>query len=312
VEEVVKNLPVEIEQVDEKKGDDDEPSGGDVPEPKGLSETGGSSGTSTEGTAVHDTADDGETDVGFAVIPPAEIEHATEDINAVEAAAGQSEQAELETKENTSHLTESAVVEEAGSAESAESQEISSSTANTAENIKAESSSTPEVSYADAVAMMSAPVAPELTQVPPPITEEVSSSTPSPAPTPAAASQAVASPEKVPFPLMPRMSTSTSTHSNLSEIDQPTSPSGSTPDLLSDAGGTPGDKRRKRLSSIKGFVRRISDQGVGRSKSGSGSGSGPKSPMAEVDEVTAMLVNASEQEGKGDKVKKRLSLKRGN
>ncbi|WVQ73800.1 hypothetical protein IAR50_003381 [Cryptococcus sp. DSM 104548] len=56
---------------------------------------------------------------------------------------------------------------------------------------------------------------------------------------------------------------------------------------ISDKSGTPGtdDKRRKRLSSIKGFVRRISDQG-GLSRSASGmtrSGSGLKSPRMSVD-----------------------------
>ena len=62
-------------------------------------------------------------------------------------------------------------------------------------------------------------------------------------------------------------------------------------------------EKRKRLSSIKGFVRRISDQGVKRAPSLRNGGN--KSPMNELDEEAAMGGNAADDND--DKKKKRPS-----
>ena len=111
----------------------------------------------------------------------------------------------------------------------------------------------------------------------------------------------------VPFPAMPRMNTSQSTRSNLSELDS----GGSTSDLpdLTPTEDKNKDKRRKRLSSIKGFVRRMSDQGASRSPAVGKPGSSGKSPMGEVDEATAMIGAASDKSD-DRKMKKKLSTKR--
>lgn len=135
-----------------------------------------------------------------------------------------------------------------------------------------------------------------------------------------------ATPEKrISFPPMPRMSTSNSAASGLSDqASMTSSPSGTPTGTDGSPEDTKGDKRRKRLSSIKGFVRRISDQGITRSPSYSGK----KSPMGELDLASALAGgsasgNAGEQtaggttsapgEGKKqtkeEKRKKRLSLK---
>lgn len=109
----------------------------------------------------------------------------------------------------------------------------------------------------------------------------------------------------VPFPKppMPRMSTSASQQSNLS--------GSSAPEVSSPpADDTKGDKRRKRLSSIKGFVRRISDQGgMTRSNSYGKSGTGTKSPMGELSEAAAMGSGPgpATPPTDADKKKKRLS-----
>jgi len=114
----------------------------------------------------------------------------------------------------------------------------------------------------------------------------------------------------VPFPAMPRMNTSVSTHSNLSELDS--GAASDTPEPASTEEKNK-DKRRKRLSSIKGFVRRISDQGVSRGPA-LRPGSSGKGSMEEVDETAAMSPNANGSatpsgEDKG-KMKKRLSIRR--
>lgn len=123
-------------------------------------------------------------------------------------------------------------------------------------------------------------------------------------------------PTSVPFPSQPsmqRMSTSQSQQSDLSGLES--SPSASDlqeqPSVAASSDDAKKDKRRKRLSSIKGFVRRISDQGVTKSPSVKG---GAKSPMGELDEATALLskgVSGPEGQGEEGKKKKRLSLQRG-
>jgi hypothetical protein len=126
------------------------------------------------------------------------------------------------------------------------------------------------------------------------------------------------------------MSTSQSVQSNLSEAASGTSSpsrphSGADwPDVSPD--DTKGDKRRKRLSSIKGFVRRISDQGIARSPSLGGGAGRVKSPMTEVDDPTSLAglaagtnadnaeagqPQASKADKKEEKRKKRLSMKGG-
>lgn len=138
---------------------------------------------------------------------------------------------------------------------------------------------------------------------------------------------------KVPFPDMPRMNTSASQRSDLSaqvsdnNVGETSSPSGSnnpsTTDLP-DLSKEKEDKRRKRLSSLKGFVRRISDQGVSRSNSLKNlSGSPRHTPTDEVDEATALIAknttgadgaspaSAQAQAQGDDKRKKRISLVRG-
>jgi hypothetical protein len=107
----------------------------------------------------------------------------------------------------------------------------------------------------------------------------------------------------VPFPSMPRRKTSQSTQSNLSELGS----GASTDDVteLTPSDGKDKDKRRKRLSSIKGLVRRISER----------PGSSGKSPIRELDETTAMLPNrtsTSDTPGgeASDKNKKKQSQKK--
>lgn len=125
-------------------------------------------------------------------------------------------------------------------------------------------------------------------------------------------SESPVKPVAVPFPSMPRVITSQSTQSNLSELDS----GASTSDIaeLAPTDGKDKSKARKRLSSIRGLVRRISDQGASRSQGGRPS-SGGKSPMGELDEATAMRSNAVSGSGtpggdSGDKKKKRLSLQK--
>ena len=95
----------------------------------------------------------------------------------------------------------------------------------------------------------------------------------------------------------PRMTSSQSNASNLSDLASgSTSPIGeSTPE------DSKSDKRRKRLSSIKGFVRRISDQGITRSPSLGRKG---KNPMGDLDEASAMA--GASEEGKDKDKRKRL------
>ncbi|WWC68760.1 uncharacterized protein I206_102694 [Kwoniella pini CBS 10737] len=73
------------------------------------------------------------------------------------------------------------------------------------------------------------------------------------------------------------MSASPSVASALSSQGEGSIPTGSSPSKSETPSADKGDKRRKRLSSIKGFVRRISDQG-GLTRSNS---SGLKSPLSE-------------------------------
>lgn len=120
------------------------------------------------------------------------------------------------------------------------------------------------------------------------------------------------------FPPMPRMTSSTSQRSDLSTHavtggPQTESPSASSTDLPEAAKE---DKRRKRLSSLKGFVRRISDQGVSRSNSlkGLSQTSGTSKGGEEADEATALIgknISAGSTPQGEEKRKKRLSLVRG-
>lgn len=128
-------------------------------------------------------------------------------------------------------------------------------------------------------------------------------------------------PRPVSFPAMPRLSSSMSiSGQSVGSSSTPPSRSASNSDLLdgengianasgNSQGATPDDKkdkRRKRLSSLKGFVRRISDQG-GLSRSQSmGGRSGSKNGLASPD------LEAASGENEDDKKKKRLSLNRGN
>ena len=92
----------------------------------------------------------------------------------------------------------------------------------------------------------------------------------------------------------PRMTSSQSHASGISDLGSgSTTPSrsNSRSELPEGEETKMGDKARKRLNSIKGFVRRISDQGLSRSPSLGGKGA--KSPMGEMDEATAMLGGAS-------------------
>ena len=118
----------------------------------------------------------------------------------------------------------------------------------------------------------------------------------------------------VPFPQITRVETSHSIHSTLSENDSGASTSDVTE--LAPVEGKDKEKRRTRLSSLKGFVRRISDHQSTRSPGGVNKAvpSG-KSPMGEMDEATAMLsanvsASGSPNGEVGDKRKKRLSLKK--
>ncbi|ODN80701.1 hypothetical protein L202_02867 [Cryptococcus amylolentus CBS 6039] len=163
---------------------------------------------------------------------------------------------------------------------------------------KTEEAPEPEVkapeTFADKAA---APVAPSGT-VPEPATPKV-------VPFPSAAS-----PRPVSFPGPPSLSTPANHRlSTLSAYSaSPTTPGNEPPSPtksdavsgFSDKSGTPGsgteDKRRKRLSSIKGFVRRISDQGgLTRSASGlksprvSTDGGLPETAENEADERTTLL-----------------------
>ncbi|WWD16670.1 hypothetical protein CI109_101100 [Kwoniella shandongensis] len=109
----------------------------------------------------------------------------------------------------------------------------------------------------------------------------------------------------VPFPTAPpnpkRMSTSGSIASALSEQGQgQSSPARSTGSGDSAPSDAKGDKRRKRLSSIKGFVRRISDQG-GLTRSPSGL----RSPTVEDLPITP---SASSSPLASPQVQNRLSL----
>lgn len=97
-------------------------------------------------------------------------------------------------------------------------------------------------------------------------------------------------------------------HQNLSSSISNSSTGHGTPSAAEDKGG----KTRKRLSSLKGFVRRISDQGGGLARSNStgkpGSrGGGLASPDAGAE--GAGVASPAPSEGRG---KKRLSLNRGN
>jgi len=87
----------------------------------------------------------------------------------------------------------------------------------------------------------------------------------------------------------PRMTSSQSHASGISDVGSgSTTPSrsNSRSELPEGEENKMGDKARKRLNSIKGFVRRLSDQGLSRSPSLGGKGA--KSPMGEMDEGTAM------------------------
>lgn len=151
------------------------------------------------------------------------------------------------------------------------------------------------------------------------LNEGKSTAAPAQPPTP---QQETTTPDKrISFPPMLRMSTSTSIASQLSEHASTSSSPGGTPGAEGSPEDSKGDKRRKRLSSIKGFVRRISDQGITRSPSYSGKA---KSPMGELDQASAMAGAESsaagtsgtaegevkeQGTGKEGKRKKKLSMK---
>lgn len=151
-------------------------------------------------------------------------------------------------------------------------------------------------SYADAVKMsptteeVAAPVtpaAPTSALVPEQLVQTPSSQTAETIPTPSRPP----STSRLSFPPMPRTSSHHSGLSNTSEHDGP-----STPGSITEEGG---DKRRKRLSSLKGFVRRISDQGVTRSNSFKNfmSGDSPRSSPVQLDETAPLVVPTVEQPG---------------
>ncbi|OCF58072.1 hypothetical protein L486_04101 [Kwoniella mangroviensis CBS 10435] len=99
-------------------------------------------------------------------------------------------------------------------------------------------------------------------------------------------------------------------------------PTGSSPSKSDTSGGDKSDKRRKRLSSIKGFVRRISDQGLTRSSSGLRSPASEELPPIsgnnendhEPDENTPLVGQGEQRERKvsthGGKDDKKLSKKK--
>ena len=111
-----------------------------------------------------------------------------------------------------------------------------------------------------------------------------------------------------------RIASSASQKSGLSDKSTGAAGDGSgQPETPADKSKDKDEKRRKRLSSIKGFVRRISDQGVlTRSNSMGKTGSGGKSPMGELDEASAMGSDsgAATPPAEADKKKKRMSLQR--
>jgi len=108
----------------------------------------------------------------------------------------------------------------------------------------------------------------------------------------------------------PRMSMSNSQRSDISSVSASDLPEGSKGTQGADAEDKK-DKRRTRLGSIKGFVRRISDQSALSRSNSFGKPGSAKSPMNEVDEASAMIQSAVGG-GADDKKKKRLSLQRGN
>ncbi|WWC99148.1 hypothetical protein V866_006043 [Kwoniella sp. B9012] len=99
-------------------------------------------------------------------------------------------------------------------------------------------------------------------------------------------------------------------------------PTGSSPSKSDTSGGDKSDKRRKRLSSIKGFVRRISDQGLTRSPSGLRSPASEDLPPIsgnnqndnEVNESTPLVGQGEQRERRvsthGGKDDKKLSKKK--
>ena len=151
-------------------------------------------------------------------------------------------------------------------------------------------------SYADAVKM-----SPTTEEVVDPVTPAVLTSVlvpEQPAQTPSSqTAETIPTPSRPPstsrlsFPPMPRTSSHHSGLSNTSEHDGP-----STPGSITEEGG---DKRRKRLSSLKGFVRRISDQGVTRSNSFKNfmSGDSPRSSPVQLDETAPLIEPTAEQPG---------------
>jgi ATP-binding cassette subfamily B (MDR/TAP) protein 6 len=131
------------------------------------------------------------------------------------------------------------------------------------------------------------PAAPTTALAPDPAIETPASVTdyrPSPSRTPSNISN-----KRISFPAMPRTSSHHSALSNASDPEGPSTPGSNDTE-------SQGDKRRKRLSSLKGFVRRISDQGVTRSNSFKNfmTGDSPRSPHAQLDETTALIAPNAE------------------
>ena len=152
------------------------------------------------------------------------------------------------------------------------------------------------------------PAIPQKATVPTPASNgKGKESPPSNSPAP---SQSQGTPDKRAFP---NMSTPQSVTHESDDVESgastPVSGSASAADLSMTNPGpeeVKGDKRRKRLSSLKRFVRRISDQGVSRNPS-IGKGSTTKSPMGELDEEAAM--GASTGGGGVGGEKRKVSIK---
>jgi hypothetical protein len=134
------------------------------------------------------------------------------------------------------------------------------------------------------------------------------------APTTDKAKSKVAEPSGTPFPALPRLPSSVSQHSFVSQTSNTdTSPRPPTIDLPSDAKSDK-DKGRKRLKSIKGFVRRISDQGAGLTRSpsfkGTTGGTDDTTPTKGTDEAGTTGSGPSGPQTPDGERKKRFSFQK--
>ena len=320
VEEVTKTLPIEVDFVE--KGGSDGPSGYSADHSSPDSDA----GEAAAQTANTETDQSEDKATGFTMDEAVSKSTANEESPTTYAAAvkapaadddaSRAGQAQDRSGENLSEP--SAAVDDAEDGMLADPQpESKDAVPSPAENPPDASSADPPANPVMESPSIPAPVAEAADTVPESNAAELdqspgqSSTSASPSENPDLLS--VASPSSsstaVPFPGMPRMNTSQSAQSELSELDAADSTS-DLPDVPS-AEGKDKETRRNRLSSLKGFVRRISDQGVTRSPSTNRPGSSGKSPMAEVDEATALLSSqTATPSGEGEKKKKRLSIKK--